>query len=40
MAMVGIAGAGKMGTAIGLRLLEQGHEVMVYNRTQIAPKSC
>jgi len=33
MAKVGIAGAGKMGTAIGLRLLEQGHAVMVYNRT-------
>ena len=33
MAKVGIAGAGKMGTAIGLRLLEQGHVVMVYNRT-------
>jgi 3-hydroxyisobutyrate dehydrogenase len=33
MAKVGIAGAGKMGTAIGLRLLEQGHAVVVYNRT-------
>ena len=33
MAKVGIAGAGKMGTAIGLRLLEQGHAVVIYNRT-------
>jgi 3-hydroxyisobutyrate dehydrogenase len=31
---VGIAGTGRMGTAIALRLLEQGHSVMVWNRTR------
>jgi 3-hydroxyisobutyrate dehydrogenase len=30
---VGIAGVGKMGAAIALRLLEVGHEVVVWNRT-------
>jgi 3-hydroxyisobutyrate dehydrogenase len=30
---IGIAGVGKMGTAIALRLLEAGHEVWVWNRT-------
>jgi 3-hydroxyisobutyrate dehydrogenase len=30
---VGIAGTGKMGTAMGLRLLERGHSLTVYNRT-------
>src|SRR5689334_19948626 len=29
---VGIAGTGRMGTAIALRLLERGHNVMVWNR--------
>jgi 3-hydroxyisobutyrate dehydrogenase len=31
---VGIAGTGRMGTAIALRLLELGHEVRVWNRTR------
>ncbi|HEU0061690.1 MAG TPA: NAD(P)-dependent oxidoreductase [Hyphomicrobiaceae bacterium] len=30
---IGIAGVGKMGSAIALRLLEAGHEVWVWNRT-------
>lgn len=30
---IGIAGTGKMGTAVARRLLEQGHEVRVWNRT-------
>jgi len=30
---IGIAGTGRMGTAIGQRLLEVGHEVRVWNRT-------
>lgn len=30
---VGIAGIGKMGSAIGLRLLSLGHELTVWNRT-------
>jgi 3-hydroxyisobutyrate dehydrogenase len=30
---IGIAGTGKMGTAIGTRLLSLGHSVMVWNRT-------
>jgi len=30
---IGIAGTGKMGTAIGSRLLSLGHSVMVWNRT-------
>jgi 3-hydroxyisobutyrate dehydrogenase len=30
---IGIAGVGRMGAAIALRLLEVGHEVMVWNRT-------
>ena len=30
---IGIAGTGRMGTAIGRRLLEVGHEVRVWNRT-------
>src|SRR5262245_20219783 len=30
---IGIAGVGKMGTAIALRLLETGHQVWVWNRT-------
>jgi 3-hydroxyisobutyrate dehydrogenase len=30
---IGIAGTGRMGTAIGRRLLEVGHEVQVWNRT-------
>jgi 3-hydroxyisobutyrate dehydrogenase len=29
---VGVAGTGRMGTAIALRLLERGHNVMVWNR--------
>lgn len=31
---IGIAGTGRMGTAIALRLLDQGHEVTVWNRTR------
>ena len=31
---VGIAGTGRMGTAIALRLLEKGHQVTVWNRTR------
>jgi 3-hydroxyisobutyrate dehydrogenase len=30
---IGIAGTGRMGTAIALRLLERGHQVTVWNRT-------
>src|SRR4051812_34183527 len=30
---IGIAGTGKMGTAIGKRLLATGHELSVWNRT-------
>jgi 3-hydroxyisobutyrate dehydrogenase len=30
---IGIAGVGRMGAAIGLRLLEVGHDVVVWNRT-------
>ena len=30
---IGIAGTGRMGTAIALRLLEKGHQVTVWNRT-------
>ena len=30
---IGVAGVGKMGTAIALRLLEVGHQVFLYNRT-------
>ena len=30
---VGIAGVGKMGSAIGLRLLSLGYELTVWNRT-------
>lgn len=30
---IGIAGTGRMGTAIGQRLVEQGHELVVWNRT-------
>jgi 3-hydroxyisobutyrate dehydrogenase len=30
---IGIAGLGRMGAAIGLRLLEVGHQVVVWNRT-------
>lgn len=33
MAQVGIAGLGRMGAAIALRLLEQGHAVTVWNRS-------
>jgi 3-hydroxyisobutyrate dehydrogenase len=33
MSVVGIAGAGRMGTAFALRLLETGQEVRVWNRT-------
>ena len=29
---IGIAGTGRMGTAIALRLLELGHEITVWNR--------
>jgi 3-hydroxyisobutyrate dehydrogenase len=32
--LIGVAGVGKMGTAIALRLLEVGHAVSVWNRTQ------
>ena len=31
---IGIAGTGRMGTAMALRLLDQGHRVMVWNRTR------
>jgi len=31
---IGIAGTGRMGTAIALRLLDKGHEVTVWNRTR------
>ena len=36
---IGIAGVGKMGTAIALRLIEVGHEVWVWNRSpeKVAP---
>ena len=30
---IGIAGTGRMGTAIAQRLLERGHQVPVWNRT-------
>ena len=30
---IGIAGTGRMGTAIAQRLLDLGHEVRVWNRT-------
>jgi len=30
---VGICGTGKMGTAIGTRLIEKGHEIIAWNRT-------
>src|SRR5258708_2372871 len=30
---IGVAGTGRMGTAIARRLLEKGHEVSVWNRT-------
>ena len=30
---IGIAGLGRMGAAIGLRLIESGHELVVWNRT-------
>ena len=30
---IGIAGTGRMGTAIALRLLDKGHDVTVWNRT-------
>lgn len=30
---IGLAGLGKMGTAMGLRLIEQGHALTVWNRT-------
>jgi len=30
---IGIAGMGRMGTAMAMRLLEQGHEITVWNRT-------
>src|SRR5260221_11068971 len=30
---IGIAGTGRMGTAIALRLLEMDHEITVWNRT-------
>ncbi|MBW8267981.1 NAD(P)-dependent oxidoreductase [Caldovatus aquaticus] len=33
MARIGIAGLGRMGSAIGARLLELGHELTVWNRT-------
>ena len=33
MAKIGIAGTGRMGIAIGLRLIEQGDELVVWNRT-------
>ena len=33
MSMIGIAGAGRMGTAFARRLVETGHEVTVWNRT-------
>lgn len=31
---IGIAGTGRMGTAIAQRLIDKGHEVMVWNRTR------
>ena len=34
MAHIGIAGLGRMGSAMALRLLEQGHTLIVWNRTQ------
>lgn len=36
---IGICGTGKMGTAIGTRLMEQGHEIAVWNRTAERAKS-
>jgi len=36
---VGVAGIGKMGAAIAARLIEVGHEVMVWNRTAEKAKS-
>ena len=30
---IGIAGTGRMGTAIALRLLDNGHDATVWNRT-------
>jgi len=33
MAKIGIAGLGRMGSAMALRLLEQGHSLVVWNRT-------
>ena len=34
MALIGIAGLGRMGSAMALRLLEQDHTLIVWNRTQ------
>ena len=34
MSMIGIAGTGRMGTAFARRLVETGHEVAAWNRTQ------
>lgn len=35
---VGICGTGKMGTAIGTRLMQQGHDVVAWNRTATRTK--
>ena len=35
---IGIAGIGKMGTAIALRLMEAGHQVSVWNRSAAKTK--
>jgi len=33
MSLIGVAGAGRMGTAFARRLIETGHEVTIWNRT-------
>jgi 3-hydroxyisobutyrate dehydrogenase-like beta-hydroxyacid dehydrogenase len=37
---IGIAGTGRMGTAIALRLLEKGHEVTVWLPPAIRSSAC
>jgi len=34
---IGYIGLGKMGYAMTLKLLEEGHEVLTYNRSQESP---
>ncbi len=34
MTKIGLIGTGMLGNAVGLHLLESGHELIVYNRTK------